>query len=1218
MLSVYSNQQDILNSTSKVKLTRFNPVDTSLFPHTQHAVKFVESYSPSLEIHVYTPDGVYLTSNYDASFTTGLNDTTSQNVTPEHISIDLVNNFANLGISRGQYKVIYNVFDNVLGSPGGTKLWIKEISPSRTELRLQLFDNNSTMARQFSDLLARWNTAITNDQFDTYLLNFGANQTYQIVDFKFGGEGSKINGVPEILVKLYNPLPIEFVEKTQVWISEEITTPIAESVLLVPKYVPEVYNTLPGPNFNLGDYEKTSIATDFKSWNDLLGSSLTTSQQLIDSYFPSGSLAGVKLNINYRLFDNFVHFSSATERVENFYYKLQQIEHYSDQIAVVSGVDGGSIAQINLNDLNSKRNAVVSSFDDFEKYLFFESTDTALYSNYDASGSISPWPKTAPTPMTWSTMFGMWAAQASTWSTWSSTATDAYGYFNIQARTDSDAGITYFNNLVSQAQIYDRANIHKLQNSIPTYLLETESETGGDELSLFVHMLGQHFDILWTYINNLTTINAREEHPKDGMPSDLLYHVAASLGFPLLNGKSTTELWNYALGLDSNGSAINNSIAPSIPGSENTKEVWRRIVNNLPYILKSKGTSRSIKALLCCFGIPSTILTIKEYGGPSTFTDNDHYPEYVHDVFHYAWNSFSGSLKLPVNQYINAQGASVYPNTLEFRFKTDSNVNYPIGSTFYVFHASSSLFTGSLQLKNDNGTTGTLTYYLSGSSGSISNISLFDNSWQHVVIDRTNGTGSLKVAKSLYGKTVYLQSASLSLNNLPALRETIYFSPSIYTNRLIGDFHEIRLWSGSLNDETISEHAASAYTYTFDTNKSAIFAGQEGAKPYDHLLQRFSLSSNVINTSSYTQDTIHPNQTINTGSIYFVNHSLNQFSAIEETYYTPSPSLGGSSLYTNKVRIDSASLDTTKRLNTTTRIEKSSLDKYSIDSNRLGIYFSPQNAINEDIFNQLGYFELDDYIGDPADVYNDTFTTLAQFSKAYWKKYKGKNDFEEYFKAIELYDFTLFTYIKRLLPHRSNVISGLVLEPNVLERSKIRIARKPVTEDLKHDAEITNTDTMPTVSGAVSDNGYGIIENFTEIDKLGTSWVQHRFVGKYKITESGSYNPIQTIVLDSRKSLNLYESVYFYSSAASASMNLPSSSSYVLSEVNKFMGTGYDNSRYYGSRLVGSAINVDSPYTIDGGPVVKITKVNPNQLVFAANQITTVNQATTGVQRKTI
>ena len=30
-------------------------------------------------------------------------------------------------------------------------------------------------------------------------------------------------------------------------------------------------------------------------------------------------------------------------------------------------------------------------------------------------------------------------------------------------------------------------------------------------------MLGQHFDIFYNYIKEITQINDREEHPKDGM-----------------------------------------------------------------------------------------------------------------------------------------------------------------------------------------------------------------------------------------------------------------------------------------------------------------------------------------------------------------------------------------------------------------------------------------------------------------------------------------------------------------------------------------------------------------------------------------------------------------------------------------------------------------------------------------------------------------------------
>ena len=51
-----------------------------------------------------------------------------------------------------------------------------------------------------------------------------------------------------------------------------------------------------------------------------------------------------------------------------------------------------------------------------------------------------------------------------------------------------------------------------------------------------------------------------------------------------------------------------------------------------------------------------------------------------------------------------------------------------------------------------------------------------------------------------------------------------------------------------------------------------------------------------------------------------------------------------------------------------TRAELSQYDTAPLDSNKLGIYFSPQTMINEDIIAQLGFVSLDDYIGDPGDV----------------------------------------------------------------------------------------------------------------------------------------------------------------------------------------------------------------------------------------------------------
>ena len=1267
MLSVYTNKQDLLNSSNTQEVSRFESVDRDLLDVTNYSVTVNKSSEPNLELHVYTPDGVYLTGNHDTLYSIKPSIFESESAQARnHLSIDTLKELDKLGITRGQFKILYNLFDNVIGSYENEKIWIKEISPSRRELRLQLSNLNLGLTPEFLLFKARWEDLAANNQFDSFVLNFGFNETYQIINVRF----ESIKTTPEILIKLYTPLPSKYGEKAKCWISEEIIAPVLETISIIPKFVPVAVNTIAGPNFELESDDGFSVATDYKSWNDLLTTNLQTSQQLIDLQF-SGSLSGLKLNTNFRNFNNFIHFSSAVERVKNFKYKLELIEYFTGRIQSVANISD-PVAVINLSDLYTKRNRVVSGFDDFEKYLFFESTGSRIYTHFDATtGSVDPWPKTEAESLHWYEAYTMWSSVASSWAT--ATVSDPYNYFAIQVETTSTTGTDYYINLLEQAEIYDKQNIHKLQNTVPLHI---QNSNDGEQFLLFIHMLAQHFDILWSYINELTSIHTREEHPKDGMPNDLLYHVATSMGLNLLNGKSTSDLWKYSLATDASGSALQSAVdgITVLSDESNTKEIWRRLLNNLPYILKSKGTSRSIKALLTCFGIPSTILTIKEYGGPSTFTDNDHYPEYIHEVYHYAWFSETGSLNLPVTQYRNGASSLVSPNTLQFRFKTDSNYGISIGNYYNIFSMSSGslndVYNLVLNRESNDDNEGTITLFnkVTGNQMSVTDLEILNDSWHSVILESTNSTASLKVAKSLYGKLIYIKSASYNgdLNVFPVSGvQYINFasgsrtiatpnSSSISTlNQFYGHFHEIRLWSASLNNATIEEHAASPSTYTFNVDRTLVTTGQEAAKPYDHLLQRFTLANKEITSGSLYQSSVHPNQTINTGSlnfIGFVDSGSIRFESFEETYYTPSPSLGGSSLYSNKIRIESASLNSNLRLNTKTRIEKSSYDRYSNDSNRIGVYFSPQTAINEDIFNQLGYFEIDDYIGNPDDIYNDYYTDLNNFAIAYWKKYENRNDFESYFRALEIYDFTLFKYIKRLLPYRVNSIVGLVVEPNVLERNKVKLLRKSSTvENLTHNAIIDsrlhydiNSEFIleavsilplpPTIESDVLLQRIAIIDNkfplsaevsqieraeievtSTNVNRLKTEWTQNRQIGKYTIRESGSYEPIQIIVLNSRVSTHLKTiGDYYYSTKESASLNIAYSSSLKFAEINNFYGTGNENAKYNGSKLSGPAINVDSANTTDGGPVVKVTKVNPNQIVVSNNQITTINNSITG------
>lgn len=1283
MLKTYTNQQQILNSSKAIQGSRIETTDLNLLPSKQYSVtlktdKSITEVTPlKLEMHVYTLDGIYLTGDHSINYELGSNKS-EQFTAFNHLSVNVLEELNRLGIQRGQYKVAFNFLDEILGFYEGHKLWIKEISPSRREMRLQFSETNSvTIGKQFDQFVSRLAVLDRNKLFDSFVINFGNNELYQIVNIRSQEDE---NGFFEIVVKLYQPLPAKYGEKQQVWICEEVIAPTLDTINLIAKVVLPEVNKLAGPNFDLEEVSGQSIATGYKNWTDLLSSNVQTSQQLIDSYF-SGSLSGIDLNVNYNDFENFVHYSNASERIQNFYYKLQLIESYTDRIQILLNTSGSETV-VNLDDTYRKRNAVVSGFDGFEKYLFFESTGSRIYTHLTSSYDVQPWPKQVVTGQ----------------------GDDSYEYFYKNVASDSVSGLSYYRDLLEDAAIYDKNNIHSLINTVPAHILNDETN---EEFSTFVYMLGQHFDILWSYIKHLTDINVREEHPQDGMSPDLLYHVAKSQGFELLNGRSAHDLWKYTLGTDASGSA---DITQS--SEKTTKELWRRLVNNLPYILKSKGTARSIKALLASYGIPSSVLTIKEYGGPSTFTDGSHFPQYIHDTYKYAWLS-SGSLRIPSGTYNNGYGTAVTASVLEFRFKADSNYVYNI-DTDYIIASTVANNTGSygpydsaITLKRESldNEDATLYFKIYNSSGvavssSISNLDIFDDEWQTVALQYSASaafdTYKLNVVKSKYGKAVYHYSSSVSMSvasrhKIPLTQDIAFSQGTLTTGKWYGHYQEVRLWSGSINNASIEEHAHSPNTYTFNVDRLKLISGNEALDPYYHLLQRFTLSDNTIFSGSFYQKSVHPNQTINLSrSIYFNGYATSAsitFEPFEETYYTPSPSLAGNSLYADKVRIESSSLDPNLILSNKRRAEQSSFDKYSLDSNRVGVYFSPQNSINEDIFNQVGYYEIDDYIGDPGDLYKDQYTNLVEFSQGYWKKYENKNDFEAFFRALEIYDFTIFKYIKRLIPERANAITGLLVEPNVLERSRIRTNR-PTIEDLTHEGilddpkpELSSIYTVYTgdiydATGSLASDyfydrtgtvEYNYTDNMTsEFDSLESivdasknksvnifeelrtekfpssklwvsssntgfriltgswprtnlhEWPSKRLVGNEWINYKGEYTPIHLFVENSRTSTTAEVKRFFYSSAVSASRGLAYSASYEPAQIQDYNAAGQENIKYVGSKLTGPGININTNDTVDGGPVVKVTKVNKKRLVFSRNQPTTIDSLVNGPGKKSI
>ena len=73
----------------------------------------------------------------------------------------------------------------------------------------------------------------------------------------------------------------------------------------------------------------------------------------------------------------------------------------------------------------------------------------------------------------------------------------------------------------------------------------------------------------------------------------------------------------------------------------------------------------------------------------------------------------------------------------------------------------------------------------------------------------------------------------------------------------------------------------------------------------------------------------------------------------------------------------------------------------------------------------------------------------------------------------------------------------------------------------------------------------------------------------------------------------------FYSTALSASLGLPSSASYKPAQGSDYQGLALENLKFNGCRVSSDSLTTNSPDTPDGGPVIVVTKVKPNKLVFS-------------------
>ena len=1052
------------------------------------------SDSNSVEYHILDSNKNLVTSDYNFL---------NYSILDGNITITPENDLSNLGFTEGQYYTLYHFTTPLLNSTVDNKYFISEISSDRTELRLS---SNTLTSQSITD---GYNNFISQyagqNYYPDFYLNFGDN------DLVIANNVLLDNNT--ILIKLYEALPPQFDVKSELWVINKLADSISYFIELITVFTnTENIINLKGPNLNINLKNQINNSTDYINYTGLQTSSSLSNQ--LNNILNNKS---IRLNIDYTDYNNFIHFSSAETRLENFYYKLTLIEQYKRQYVSSSSSPSNYYLTSSQNVYLTKIKEIEEGLDGYEYHLYYESGSTS----WPKSNAIQPYINYAST-----------SSQGTTWLT---------------------------NNLIT-ASLYDSENKDALINGIPLYLKEDPTNA---PYELFIEMLGQNFDTLYLYYGEITNKYNSDNRIDYGASKDVVSDILRDFGVKIYqNNFSTTDLYSSFLGITSNlgllpttgSELITNYVTASnnvIPLDDANTELYKRIYHNLPLLFKKKGTVEGLRLLINTYGIPDTILRVSEFGGKNKINANDW--DQFQDQFNYEFFTTKGYGYLIKN--IPSTGSGVRNlNTVEFRFKSTGIPTSNFSQSLASFSGSyfdlvleysgsgyvSSSHAGSIpNVNNQYGTLKLIQNKTGDPEGFLSAsiyLPFFNEDWWSVLVTNNSIGGAGGCTSILYAKNkIYsgydgnkigfqASSSVVGVEYWINFTEESDFYLSYPTDKTIegkiytpflGSFQELRFYNTQVSQSVFDDYVMNPYS--IESNQ---LSGSQSS--YNSLIFRAPLGSVLdissepepLDSSLYfsTRNSIHPkapvtlftnnNYNMYFDSTYTLSGSYSFLPNTEVMYLDQFPA-GIKNIVSNKIKIENTVLPGGNVLSSNRSLQQNYIvsESYTRDTNYAEISFSPQNEINDDITSQLGYFNIGDYIGDPRQLVNKNATFYPDFNKIrddYFLKYSSSYNVLDYVRIIKYFDNSLFKLIKDFTPARVDLASGVVIKQHILERNRYSPAQADYEfQDYSGSVKSFPLDYSGSILYKVTSQPAGVFP-----DLHGSASSEYQYPGAINITQS--------------------------------------------------------------------------------------------------------------------
>ena len=1091
--------------------------------------------------------------------------------TSTQINLDPAQDLASNNYTQGTYKVNYNFLSSLIS--GAPSFNIVETSSDRTELRVSNSSLGSSELQAVATKLS--NFLSSTETFQGFDLDFGNDTLLLVTNVGFDGTA--------ILIKLYQPLPTNLGLRSPFFFVEKKSEPVAfiieypQEELEAPEQI-----FLKGPNLNIQLQQENNTSTGFQTLDSIYSSSDINLTNQLNSILAERR---AELNTDYSDFANFTFFSSAEQRLINFYDKASLIENYNNQIASLNTIANTTEASSSKAIYQTKINDLITNFDGYDYYLYFDS-------------SSQSWPKSNTTPPY--TLYSTGSAEVLTW----------------------------FPEQLDSGSLYDERNPNYIYNIYPQYITE---DVDNDQFKLFNEMIAQMFDQIWIYTQAIENRQDGDNRLSEGISIDLAADALRSYGITLYESNlSNNDLYTTYLGINPAGGTlpptgsewITNYVtasAETTPFNDAQKLVYKRLYHNLPYLLKKKGTVAGLQLLIDCFGVPDTLLRIYEYGGKDKKSNT--WDQWQNE-FNYAFdtkgtNYISSSFAL--NSAWNA--SSSRPQAVEFRFQTrgiptsgyysqslwstDTFVNlilsYP-GSGY-----SSGSYSGSVvNPYNQYGKLDFIPDYTSPQTSASVYLPFFNEGWWSVLVNKQGSVYTLYAKNSIYegqdGNTIGFQASSStdpftedSWNNATKS----YFASSSYSAKTFsGSLQELRYYTVALSESSFNDYVMNGSStrgnYANATPEQLAFRATLGGELYTGSVSVHpKVSGTQITTSSFSS----------TSNFYFKNTPT--FIPNNEVVFYDQVLGGIKNTVSNKVKLSESTVYG-KVLSGLASLQQNypASQSYTNDVNYMEVGFSPANEINEDINSEFGYINIGEYIGDPRFISQSSYTypELNTLSFDYFKKYGSSYDLQDYFRLIKYFDNSLFKMIKDFVPARASVATGAIVKQHLLERNRQRPAQIDYTQP-EYTGSITSlardyqTGSIEVFTGGAG----GSVNVLTNISQSWTSSIltkaglvagiessQYEFYnGEYSgsnipchLSYSLNTTPLLNNVSGSRLSA-IYEDVD-YSTDALNPVNLiyiqsGSANLAPVQDSNYPSGSGWSNARYAGVKLSSQLYNVYTP-----------------------------------------